>query len=120
MQPDDPYLAYELALLRAASDDPTVRDAAAALELARTAFGKEPTPVHAQAVAMAHAASGDFAGAVRAQERTLERMPADDPLRAGAEARLALYRRGEPARAPWRSDPALLYRPTVPLGSGEE
>ena len=117
--PDDPYLSYQLALLRAASATAAVRDGAAAVELARTAFGALSTPVQAQAVAMAHAESGDFEGAVRAQERLLAALPEDDPLRPGAASRLALYRRQQPARAPWKGDPALLYNPTVPLPSGE-
>lgn len=126
-RPDDPYLQYELALLRAAAADPQVRRPQEARELARAAYGAQPNVLHGQAVALAAAAEGRFEDAVRAQERLLAELPPDDPHRAGARQRLESYRQERMVIAPWLQDVSLLYRPTVPLeetgdaaGDGED
>ena len=112
-----PAIAYTLSLLRAAAAEPSVRDGDAAVELARAAYGAAPTPLHAQAVGMAYAGAGRFDEAVRAQERTAAQLERAGPaeLLPGARRRLELYRRGEPAREPWRDDPLLLYPAVLPL-----
>jgi len=117
--PGDPYLQYELALLRAAAPEDAVRNADAALSLARAAYAAVSDSAQGQAVAMAYAENGQFEEAVRAQERLLAALPADDRRHAGAQARLQLYQAGRPARAPWSGDPTLLFRPTVPLAAGQ-
>jgi tetratricopeptide (TPR) repeat protein len=117
--PDDPYLQYALALLRAAAPEEAVRNAGEALELARAAYAAVTENTQGQAVAMAYAENGQFEEAVRAQERLLAALPAADPRHPGAQARLQLYKAGRPARAPWSGDPTLLFRPTVPLAAGQ-
>ena len=69
---------------------------------------------------MAYAAAGRFEEAVRAQGRIVGSLEAAGPGGPGggldaARARLALYQRGQPARAPWHADPALLPPIVLPL-----
>lgn len=93
--------------LAAPPDDPAERDAEAALvalhELA--AVGVELSL--AESVAMAHAAAGDFAAAVRWQRAALA--AADDSVPWVAE-RLRLYERGRPSPSPWLPEERILPR----------
>jgi cytochrome c-type biogenesis protein CcmH/NrfG len=116
--PGDPYLQQQLAVVRAAAPEASVRDGERAVELARAAYAAMPGPGPGQAVAMAYAEAGRFEEAVRAQERLLATLPSGDERRAGAEARLREYRAGRALRQPWKTDPSLLYSPVVPLQTG--
>lgn len=100
--PDESSLLHLLARVLAASADDAVRDGGRALALARQVLAAESTVEHAETVAMALAEIGDFDEAVGWQERIVTNLggPAA-PGAAAAAARLALYRRGEPSRAPW-------------------
>jgi hypothetical protein len=51
-------------------------------------------------LAAAYAEAGDFPGAVRWQERALERLAAFPPASGQVQDRLALYRAGKPYRMP--------------------
>ena len=109
-----PALAQALALLLVACPDDAVRDPARGFELAQTAYAANPGPLTGQTLAMAFAATGRFEEAVRGQERVIGDLEAGKDLDA-ARARLALYQRGQPARAPWHADPALLPPIVLPI-----
>jgi hypothetical protein len=90
----------------AASEDERVRDPGQALELAMKVFAAEPSLAHAETVAMAHAAAGNFGQAVAWQTRAVEeagRRHLPDGVVARMEDALGGYGRGEPVRAPWRA-----------------
>lgn len=70
--PRDPRLQHALARLLAASPEPDFRDPQRALSLASRVFEAERTPVHAETLAMALAATGRFDEAVELQRRVLE------------------------------------------------
>jgi superkiller protein 3 len=115
--PGDVAVRGVLALLLATAPEDAVRDGERAHELARETFAAAPGPILGQILAMALAERGRFEEAVRAQTRivaALEPAGATEPL-AGARERLDLYRRGTPARAPWRREPGLLPPPWLPL-----
>ena len=109
-----PALAQALALLLVACPDDAVRDPARGLELAQTAYAAKAGPLNGQTLAMALAATGRFEEAVRSQETIVTSLEAGKDLDA-ARARLALYQRGQPARAPWHADPALLPPIVLPI-----
>jgi hypothetical protein len=113
----DPEMAAVLALVLAACPDDAVRDPARALELARGAYAAVPAPVSGLILAVAYAAAGRFEEAVRAQERLVAALEgtADPAALAAARRRFALYRAGQPVRAPWTDDPGLLPPPALPL-----
>ncbi len=96
-------LKHVLARLLAASPEPAARDGRRALELAREVFAAQQTLDHAETVAMAHAEAGDFDQAVAWQRQILDRarQTGDAATLERLAARLALYERGEPCRAPW-------------------
>jgi tetratricopeptide (TPR) repeat protein len=96
-------LAHALARLLAASADPEVRDGPRALELALTVHRREETLDHAETVAMAYAATGDFERAVEWQRRVVESARGERSPEAAraADRRLEAYERGEPVRSPW-------------------
>jgi tetratricopeptide (TPR) repeat protein len=96
-------LAHALARLLAASADPEVRNGPRALELALTVHRREETLDHAETVAMAYAATGDFERAVEWQRRVVESTGGERPPDAARAAgrRLEAYERGEPVRSPW-------------------
>ena len=96
--PTDAHAHNGLAWVLATSRDDSLRDAPEALRLARRAAGLSG---HADVdvldtLAAAHAASGDFAEALRWQQRAIELAPAD--RRPPLEERLVLYRSGRPFR----------------------
>jgi hypothetical protein len=97
-------LRHALARVLAASEDDRVREPRRALELARSVFDGEPSPAHAETVAMAQAAAGDYAQAIAWQQRAVEEARRRGLVEQAArlEAVLERYRRGEPVRAPWR------------------
>jgi tetratricopeptide (TPR) repeat protein len=95
-------LLHLLARVLATSRESAVRDGRRALDLARQVLAAESTIEHAETVAMALAEVGDFDEAVAWQEQIVANLGGpSSPRAAEAAARLALYRRAEPSRAPW-------------------
>jgi tetratricopeptide (TPR) repeat protein len=99
LDPRDPAAPRAQAWLLAAWPDSTQRDPAAAVASATRAceltdWSDAPSIA---ALAVAHAASGDFAAAVAVQEKAVALRP-DGPIRIEANRRLALYRAGQPYR----------------------
>ncbi len=102
LYPEEPGYASLLARVLVASPDDSVRDGARGLDLAKRLFEYEASAEHAETVAMALAENGRFEEAAALQTAVVERLEQDgDPNRDAAAQRLALYRRGEPARSPW-------------------
>jgi tetratricopeptide (TPR) repeat protein len=101
--PGDPVLIHAEARLLAASPDPAVRDGARALELVQGLVGTETDLDRIETLAMALAATGDFAGALRWQTAALDavRRSGRTDLVAPIAANLELYRAGRPVRIPW-------------------
>lgn len=95
-----------LARLLASATDPAVRDGARAVELAQGVVERALTLEHAETLAMALAETGRYEEAAAWQQRVIQQAGAAGEASGGAHAarleRLELYRRGEPARAPWR------------------
>jgi len=102
--PDSRALRHLLARLLAAAVEDTVRDGPRAVELAQEIFNESADAESAETVSMAVAEAGDFDEAVRWQERAIGLLPdgAPESRLSKARERLALYRAGEPVRAPWR------------------
>lgn len=100
--PQSGDLAHELARLLATAPDPEVRDPGRALELARQIFTAQRTAEHAETLAMALAAHGDFDQAVRLQRSLVEAAEQQGEPAVARELRrnLERYERQEPARAP--------------------
>jgi hypothetical protein len=84
---------------------------ARALDLGQTLFAVRPTPGHAAAIAMTHAAWGRFPEALEWQQRAvnLARQIGRDDLATGLETDLALYRAGRERGVPWRVDEMDLF-----------
>ncbi|MEM9558480.1 MAG: tetratricopeptide repeat protein [Acidobacteriota bacterium] len=72
LHPDDAALAHTAARLLATAPDAAVRDADRALDLARLAYGVEPSLEHAETLAMAFANYGRFEEAIRIQRRLVQ------------------------------------------------
>ena len=104
--PQSIVLHHMLARLLAASTSDAVRDGERALRLAQRVMEAEPTLDHAETVAMAMAAAGDFAGAVSWQQRVVvERVSAGDrELTTRARALLESYLAGRKPPPPWSGD----------------
>ncbi|MFQ5527582.1 MAG: tetratricopeptide repeat protein [Thermoanaerobaculia bacterium] len=103
--PEDVSLRHSLARLLATATSSEVREGSRALEIARDVYERAPNPVHAETIGMALAELGRFQDAAAWQTRILEASRAGGlppALVSGIEKRLALYRAGEPCRAPWR------------------
>ena len=78
--PDQGSLAFTLARLRLAAEDPTVRDGARALALAEPLFKAQATPEHAEVLASALAAVGRPDEAIALYRQLLDQLPKDsDP-----------------------------------------
>ncbi len=99
-------LKHLLARLLATAVEPSVRDGAAALRLAREVFEQAQTLTHAETLAMAYAELGQFDAASEWQGRIIElaRAGGRSAELAELEARRAQFERHEPVRAPWRDD----------------
>ncbi|HWE40122.1 MAG TPA: tetratricopeptide repeat protein [Isosphaeraceae bacterium] len=100
----DPHNAWgynNRAWIWATCPESKYRDGRKALESSRRAceLNRWQNPFNLGTLAAASAEVGDFAAAVRWQERALAVLPHTDPARRSRfEARLALYRRGQPYR----------------------
>ena len=101
--PASASLAHVLARLLATCPSEPIRDGERALELALSLFRTVKNPLYAETVAMAFAELGRFEQAVTWQRRLIV-----EAERGGGgaivprlQARLALYQRREPCRAPW-------------------
>ncbi len=100
--PDDLRLSHLLARVLATTSPPSA--GARALALAQQAFQAAATAEHAETVAMALAASGDFAAAVSWQSQLLaqaEQAHAASALRTRLAANLARFQQNQLALAPW-------------------
>ena len=101
-----PVFATALARLLAASPDARVRDGRRAFEIIEVVVAEHQTTDVAETMAMALAELGEFRGAMEWQQLAID--VATDAGRPDVAARmsdnLALYRRGEPCRTPWRDD----------------
>lgn len=106
--PQHPNAYKNLALLQATCPDASYRDATQALKNVKRAVQLSGDDDNAwlEILAAAHAEAGDFRAAVRCQERRLARTPTD--RQAEEQARLELYRVGQPFRSPWGRPPACL------------
>ncbi len=98
------YFAILLVQVLAAAESEDVRDGQRALDLAMTLFQRAQTPAHGDAVALAHAATGNFEQAIAWQQRLIDNLEQSGAAEAltGARERLAAYREGRAPRAPWR------------------
>jgi tetratricopeptide (TPR) repeat protein len=99
--PDDWRLTAAWSRIAATALDPTLRDAERAVVRARA--NPVDHPLSIESLAMSLAASGDFEGAIRAQQRALalaEEGGSPPALLARLRRDLAGYGRGEPARDP--------------------
>lgn len=108
LDPTNPLVMKSLAWLRATCPDASFRDPARALELARKAgeFRNWADHGYLDTLAAAHAAAGDFAAAIEAQEKAIAlqaRQPSTARERKEYAARLALYKAG----TPYRDEPGL-------------
>lgn len=105
MAPKDAHAHNSLAWTLATASTPGFRDGKRAVELARKActLGNWASPDHIDTLAAAYAEAGDYAEAVRWQERALAdpQFPKGEDLKE-ARQRLALYK----ARKPYRHSPA--------------
>ena len=114
-QADNYAIANALARLLATAPEPSLRDGARALELARKVFEATRSPEVGQTYAMALAETGNFAEAVKLQQETLiayerSKLPV---FRPAIEHNLERYRRREPAREGWApEDP--IFKPRSP------
>ncbi len=99
--PGDLAVRHLLARLLATSPDAVVRDAARAVELARSVVDEQPAIDHLETLAMAMAEAGRFKDAVSWQQRALDReretAGGNSPQRLD---RLRLYQARQPLRAP--------------------
>jgi tetratricopeptide (TPR) repeat protein len=106
LHPSDPRVADTLARVLAAAPEDAVRDGAMAADIASKLLDAAPSAQHAETMAMALAELRRFDEAIQLQEQVvsgLEGGGSEAARRlAGARRRLEQYRRGEPARAPWR------------------
>ena len=98
------HLDTLLARLLAASPDPSVRNGAEALAIARRLMAERPSIQHAETVAMALAEVGEFEQAAALQQQALDEMERRGGApTAGQKERLRAYLNDEPAREPWFS-----------------
>lgn len=104
--PDQPVFAHGLARLLASADDDRVRDGSRALALVQELLKHGRTLDLGATLAMALAASGEFARAAAVQRDliTAAEKAGLTTLRASLAANLVLYERGEPCRTPWTAD----------------
>lgn len=95
--PRDGPLAHELALTLASSADHSLRDGDRAVDLASRLFAQQPSPMHAETLAMALAEAGRFAQAIELQGRLVSEAATsgNDALVARLRAVLELYEGGE-------------------------
>ncbi len=102
--PQSPGFLDALVRLLATDPDPSLRDGARAVELGIELVNRATNVESGEALAMAHAAAGDFERASRLQEQLLERVQQQRP---GSdwidfiEAQQARYAAGELAEQPW-------------------
>jgi tetratricopeptide (TPR) repeat protein len=112
-EPTQPVLRFYLASLLATASDEAVRDGRRALELAQGLYDAQPSPAHAELLAMARAATGDFTGAQALQRRlvesALEQARLDLVVR--LQSNLELYEGGQPCRTPWDLEALSSYPP---------
>ena len=98
------HLDTLLARLLAASPDPSVRNGAEALAIARRLMAERPSIQHAETVAMALAEVGEFEQAAALQQQALDEMERRGGApTAGQKERLRAYLNDQPAREPWFS-----------------
>lgn len=98
------HLDTLLARLLAASPDPSVRNGAEALAIARRLMSERPSIQHAETVAMALAEVGEFEQAAVLQQQALDEMERRGGApTAGQRQRLRAYLNDQPAREPWFS-----------------
>jgi tetratricopeptide (TPR) repeat protein len=92
--PQSAALGQLLSRLLAAAPDPAVREPARSLALAKEAYAARPTPASAETLAIAFAATGDFAKAADIQNQLLDRLgpKADADSRQRWQARLKRYK----------------------------
>jgi tetratricopeptide (TPR) repeat protein len=114
-QPDNPFLRSALVRILVTTPDPGGRNAARALELAKSLFETARVPEFGQTYAMALAASGHFDDAVKLQQETMIAF-----ARSGAPAsaeflqgNLARYQRHLRARKGWANDDPI-FEPRSP------
>jgi len=90
------------AWLLATSEDEGLRDGALAVEAALAAVAEEDNASYRDTLAAAYAETGDFVRAAEEQEKALALLEAEGPvppvLREEMQARLDMFRRGEPYR----------------------
>jgi tetratricopeptide (TPR) repeat protein len=118
VKPDNPFLGNALARVLACAPNPTARDVARALDLAKSVFERTRSPDVGQTYAMALAASGRFAEAVTLQQETIiafERSgaPVSKQFLVG---NLARYRRHLRASNGWAADDPL-FAPRSPAAA---
>jgi tetratricopeptide (TPR) repeat protein len=103
-----------LARTDASCSGPGSERAGRALELAQALFAARPDAAHAETLAMAAAATGDYAQAVDLGEQTLAAAVAagDEPAAVWRRGLLARFRAGQPADRAWPAGHAV-FRPAA-------
>lgn len=104
LQPESVVLTGVLARLLAACQEPAIRNPERALDLARRAFEKEKGLKNAVAVALAHAAAGDFVQASAWQEQAMgfvEDRPGNAAVMEKLRRDFDLYQRNEAPTVEW-------------------
>lgn len=106
--PERGRTAHALARLLAACPDPAVRDGKRALELAQLVYTAEPSPQHAETVALALAEVGNCQAASEWQRRLVEtaEKSGNDNLIQRLKADLARYEQGGACQPPIWGNPS--------------
>ena len=106
LHPDQPGFPHALARVLAAAPDPGTRNGARALALVEPLAQQHASPAVSETMAMVHAELGRFDEAVEWQQRAIAGASASGQaaLADRMQENLALYRRRQPCRAPWRDD----------------
>jgi tetratricopeptide (TPR) repeat protein len=106
LHPEQAGFPHALARILAAAPDAGVRDGRQALALVQPLMTAQSGPSLHETMAMTYAELGDFVAAASSQERAIAtaRRAGQEDAAARMQDNLALYRRGEPCRTPWRDD----------------
>jgi tetratricopeptide (TPR) repeat protein len=111
LYPDQPGFAEAMVRLLAAAPDDHVRDGAAAMAITqRLLTDQQPSVAVVETVAMAFAEVGKYAEAVKWERKAMSavQQAGRSDLLPYLAYRLSLYERGQPCRAPWGDEIAVL------------
>jgi tetratricopeptide (TPR) repeat protein len=118
-RPEDPALRYAQIRLLVLANDPALRDAKRALELAQLLSFQQPSPQALRTLALAHAGAGDFDTAAATQGQAILMAGGWLPpaMRELMDRELAAYRDERLEGEPWPAgDPLIAPPPFDPTG----